>query len=171
MSTRAWRGDWYERLKERVRSYGFATVTEFADTQPTASLLTLTGQLAEERDIAALQIQKLLIDEAEATGTMERCAKSLLVRNLREELPGGWPAEWNHDVTMRRASAYGEWAAALGERYQPSYRAIGDTLKAAALDTTLIPPGWLPAGPDDPILVEIFRQHWHEPEQEDSPGK
>jgi hypothetical protein len=26
-----------------------------------------------------------------------------------------------------------------------------------------IPPGWLPANADDPLLVEIFRLHWREP--------
>ena len=164
MITRAWRGDWYERLKERVRSYGFETVTELADTQPTASLVTLTGQLADDRDIAALQIEKLLIDEAEAMGTMERCARSLLARRIHEELPEGWHREWDDDANFRRAHAYGSWCAHIPSRYDQSLDRIGEVIKTASW-----PEGWLPAGPDDPILVEFFRQYWREPEQEASP--
>jgi hypothetical protein len=168
MTTSAWIGNWYERIKGRARERGFATVTEFAATQPTASLLVLADQLSKGNDVAAAQLEKVLLHEAEEADAMEHCAKNLLVRRLHEKLPEGWPAEWNRDATIRRASAYGAWAAALGERYQPSYRAIGDTLKAAAVDTTLIPSGWLPEGPDDPILVAIFQQHWREHEQEDA---
>jgi hypothetical protein len=166
--TSAWIGNWYERIKRRVRERGFATATEFADTQPTASLLDLADQLGKD-DVAAAQLEKVLLHEAEEMGAMELCARSLLARRIHEELPEGWPTEWNRDATMRRASACGAWAAALGNRYEASYYRITDALKAAALDTTVIPPGWLPFGPDDPILVEIFRKHWREPEQEEPP--
>jgi hypothetical protein len=162
MITRAWRGDWYERLKERVRARGFETVTAYADAQPTVSLLALAKQLTQERDIAALQIELVLLDEADSAGMVERCARDLLVRNLHEELPEGWHTQWNDDTQYRRAGVFSSWYATLGSRYEPAVDSIFAAFVAAP-----IPEGWLPDGPDDPILVEIFQKHWREPEPED----
>jgi hypothetical protein len=164
MITRAWRGDWYERLKERVKSHGFTTATAFTDAEPTASLLTLAKQLARERDVAALQLQLLLLDEADATGTVERCARDFLVREFHETLPEGWHTEWDDDAAFRRSGVYSSWCTALPDRYEQCCDRIWEDIRAATL-----PEGWLPAGPDDPILVEIFRKHWREPEQTDAP--
>jgi len=120
-------------------------------------LLVLADELGKD-DVAASQLEKILIDEAEDSGTIARCAKSLLVRELHEELPEGWRTEWDEATWFQVSKAYGAWAAALGERYEQSYRRVWDVF----IDTMPIPAGWLPAGPDDPILVEAFK-HWNAP--------
>lgn len=155
--TIAWRGNWYKRVKERAQERGFDTVTAFVDSQPRVSLLILADQLGKE-DVAASQVEKLLVDEAEETGTLERCARDMLAREINARLPEGWHTEWVHDgvesTAFRRAGAYGSWYAALPVRYQDSYRRVWDALVALP-----IPEGWLPAGPDDAFLLEAFR-HW-----------
>jgi hypothetical protein len=161
--TSAWIGNWYERIKQRAYERGFTTVTEFVENQPTASLLELADQLGKE-DVAGVQLEKVLIDEAEDTGTMERCVKSLLVRALHEELPEGWQTRWDGSpggTGMRLISASTSVYSALPLHYRPMF----DALDEAIWDEP-IPDGWLPTGPDDPILVEIFRKHWREPEQQ-----
>src|SRR5690606_12793156 len=109
---RAWHGDWYERVKQRVKERGFDTATAFADSQPRASLLDLADELGKD-DVAASQLEKVLIDEAEESGTIERCARSLLVRRLHAKLAEGWHAEWDDPSWSRAASAYGAWAGAM----------------------------------------------------------
>ena len=158
--TKAWQGDWHERIMQRVHNRGFETVTAFTDTSPTTSLMTLADDLGKD-DVAAVQVQRMLVFEAEETGTIERCARSLLVRRLHEELPEGWHAEWD-DVSssgprFRRAGAYGSWCAAFPDCYERSYRGVWDALVALP-----IPEGWLPANRDDPILLEAFK-HWAMP--------
>ena len=162
--TSPWIGNWYERIKQRARGRGFATVTAFADTQPTASLLELADELGKD-DVAAAQLEKVLLHEAEEAGTIERCARSLLVRMIHEELPEGWHKEWNDDTRFRRAGVFSRWVVDMGSRYEPIGDHICDVLEAAP-----IPEGWLPGGPDDPILVDIFQKHWHEPERAEPPG-
>src|SRR5690606_28744637 len=115
----AWHGDWYERVKQRVKQRGIDTATAFADTQPTTSLLDLADELGKD-DVAASQLEKVLIDEAEETGTIERCARSLLVRELHEELPEGWHTEWDDSPmgsAFRRAHACSSWITPLPDRY------------------------------------------------------
>jgi hypothetical protein len=164
MSAPAWQGNWRERIKERVHEHGFETVTEFADSQPVASLVTLARQLGRNRDVAAAQLEQMLLHEAEERSTVERCARGLLVRQLHEKFPEGWPGTWDDAIIFRRARAYSAWAGALSERYKHCYRRVGEALRAASRDTSIIPPCWLPAGPDDPILFEIFAMHWQDSE-------
>jgi hypothetical protein len=161
----AWRGHWYERIIERIYERGFETAAQFADSQPMASLVTLARQLGKNKDVAGAQLEKVLLHEAEVAGTMERCARSLLVRKIHEELPEGWHTDWDEDSRYRRAGAFSSWFAGLGSSSEPAVDRIYGALEGAPL-----PEGWLPAGPDDPILVEIFQKYWDEPKQEDSPG-
>ena len=158
--TKAWHGDWVERVMQRVRDRGFETATAFADEYPTTSLLALADELGKV-DVAATQLERVLLHEAEEAGMTERCARGLLVRSLHEELPEGWHSDWD-DVSssgprFRRAGAYSEWCGALPDRYERSYRGVWDALVALP-----IPEGWLPADRDDAFILEAFK-HWETP--------
>jgi hypothetical protein len=161
MRVPAWEGDWRQRIKERLRERGFETTTAFVDSRPTASLLSLSRQLCQDMDVAAVQLQWVLIDEAEQSGTMERCARSLLVRELHEALPEGWHTTWDAapgGSGRRLISACSGVYVAIPEPCRDAFDRVEEALWNAA-----IPEGWLPAGPDDPILLEAFK-HWNEPE-------
>lgn len=159
----AWQGNWEQRLYARIRDRGFSSVTEFIESRPLATLVELADELGQ-RDVAAVQLRWRWVAEAIATGNMERCARSLLTRTLREELPEGWHREWpdvpgdSRTPLFRKVGALSSTAAALPDAYEESIDRI-----RVALDAAGIPEGWLPASADDPLLVEIFRLHWREP--------
>jgi len=147
---KAWQGDWRKRIFERLRDRGFDTVTEFVETRPLESLCDLADELGAG-DIAAMQLQGLLYEEALETGTMARLVRSLLVRDLREEIPDGWEMSGNYDFNYRRASAYADWHSLLLEDDKPMAELAWERLRAME-----IPRGWLPEGPEDPILLRAF---------------
>jgi hypothetical protein len=156
----AWVGDWFQRVKHRARERGYDTVTAFADAQPTATLLELANQLGVE-DVAPAQLEKVLLHEADESGKLEHCARSLFVRSLWHRLPEGWHAEWSEEElgpAYRRASAFVLWATALNSRFDQVTDTVWKTLLALP-----IPPGWLPDGPDDPYIIQAF-QHWRNPD-------
>jgi hypothetical protein len=158
--TRAWLGNWYQRVKERAQARGFESATAFAEAHPTTPLIALANQLGPD-DVVASQLEKVLINEADETGTLERCARALLARAICEELPEGWHTEWEDTPggpVIRRAMAFSAWSVALGKRCEPADIHIWNALIALP-----IPEGWLPDGPDDPYIVKAF-EHWQDPE-------
>jgi hypothetical protein len=159
--TGVWHPDWRERVQQHVRERGFDTVTAFADSQPTASLLDLAAQLGD--DVGASDVERLLIDEAEAAGAIRRCAMSLLVRRLNQRLPEGWPTEWTNGAsgtTMRLISALCSVSTALPGRYEHVYDRVINVFLKVKKEGGGILPGWLPESPDDPLLVQLFRDYW-----------
>lgn len=151
----AWGGDWRARIAERLAARGLRTVTELADSHPSSTLLELAGLIGP--DVAAVQLRWLMLEEARASGTFEPTARSLLARSLRT-LPG-WPAGSDSESLWPAVSALSGWAAALGEEFDDITDPIVDTLLDRGLE-----PGWLPADGNDPILIEVFRSLWREPE-------
>lgn len=177
-SLKAWYGDWGQRLTDRLREHGFTSATEYVATEPTASLITLGHALSTDPTVplfqgdgfAADQLKRRLLDEAKP-GSIERCARDLLLRSLHEKLPEGWRKDWGADIRgdrttplARRASALGGWSSSIAVHF-PEY---DETLMrvALALRDSAMPEGWLPATVDDPLLVELFRRHWREPSDE-----
>jgi hypothetical protein len=145
-----WKGNWKNRVYERVAARGFSTVTDFADSRPTASLLELADELGPE-DVAAIQLETLLYDEAKESGYVDRFARSLLVRSLRERIPDGWNVGERYDFDSEAAGGFGRWTAILDEMHDEAAWQVWQSLRAAN-----IPRGWLPSGPDDPILLRAF---------------
>ncbi len=167
----AWQGDWQARLTERLQGLGFASATDYAAQRAAVSLLVLADELSGGHDdIAAEQIRRRLLAEASQLGTVERCARDLLVRSLHEKLPEGWHKDWGVDVPgdrttpiARRASALGGWTSSISV-HLPEYDDVLMRI-ALALRDSPTPAGWLPSSADDPVLLEIFREHWREAAQ------
>ena len=148
MSEQTWRGDWIDRVYQRVRARGFDSVTAFADTRPTATLLELAAELGD--DVAAIQLEGILYSEAERGGTFDRFARGLLVRCIWKWMPAGWNT--GEDVEMQRADVYADWSVVVR-------RLLGEARSDAIWDgfeDSSIPTGWLPSGPDDPIIERAF---------------
>ena len=93
-----------DAVSRAVHAKGFPSLTAYADSRPVAALAELADQLGP--DVEPLDLEQQLIAEAEAAGEMERCARSLLARDLRAELPGGWavdaavPGSASHELRM-----------------------------------------------------------------------
>lgn len=161
----AWDGDIDRRLTERLQDRGFATATAYADASPTTSLVTLAATLGAD-DVAAVQLERRLFEEARDRKMVERHLRDLLVRSLHEFLPDGWRHDWGRDIPgdvttpwARRARTFAHWAPA---GWLSEYQAAIDHIIDVIVDSpaTIFPEGWIPRDADDPVLVEFFRQHW-----------
>jgi hypothetical protein len=148
--------DWRRTLMTQIRSRGFASATAYAESRPLLSLNNLVEDLGLP-PAAAYGLERDLIDEAEQNGRMDQCARSLFVRDLRVELPDGWPAPSDGDPTrlIQRAKAFASLAFALPQVYAPALHRVRNAMERAD-----IPGGWLPTGPEDPVLMEAFTSHW-----------
>ena len=140
---------------------GFQSATAFADSHPVASLASLAEAL-KEPTLSALQLERLLVNEAEAAGTLPRCARSLLARDLRNTLPQGWPHQSAEESDALSASLF-----LLDGVFQSLVMALPESCESGiarirrAMESELdIPAGWLPAGADDALLCAIFAEHW-----------
>ena len=72
MSVPAWQGDWEKRIYDRVHQRDFPNLTAFSESRSTATLKQLARELAPENDIAAVQLEQLLRQEARAAGQLNR---------------------------------------------------------------------------------------------------
>ncbi len=149
MGAGAWQGDWVARLYERVKQLGFDSVSSFAASMPGATLFDLADTLGG--DVAAIQIERVMHAEAEDAATIEAFAKDMLVRQLRERLPKGWGIGSN--FVSEAAGAWAAWKGMLDEKFGPAAVQMWHWLKAAE-----IPAGWLPEGPNDPIIERAFAE-------------
>jgi hypothetical protein len=147
---RSWEGNWKVRLYERVRERGYDSLTAFAEARPTASLVALAEELGPD-DIAGVQVFGGLLAEAQRREQVTRLVRSLLVRELSQRLPNGWPAVLDDANRLKVAVALGTWFSCAPESHKERVDKAGDALLA-----TPPPPGWLPRGPDDDLLLTLL---------------
>lgn len=143
---RSWQGNWKVRLYKRVRERGYESLTAFAETRPTASLVALAEELGEG-DVNAVQVFSGLVAEAERSHQLTRLVRGQLVRELSEFLPDGWPPVLDDENRFKVANAIGSWISFTPEPHKERARQVRTALLA-----TPPPPGWRPLGPDDEFL-------------------
>jgi hypothetical protein len=150
---KTWSGDWHSRILERVRQRGFETVTQYASGRPGVSLIVLADELGPD-DITAAQIRSLLVEEAIRTCTVPRILRDLFVRELHYALPEGWKYPLDEASRSEVAGALARWQTELEIAHhldcfdeEMTFKAGQDLLNAE------LPTGWLPEGPDDPVII------------------
>jgi len=146
---RSWEGNWRVRLYERVRERGFDSVMAFAEARPAVPLYVLAEELGD--DVAGVQVLSGLLAEAEQRKQVTRLVRDVLVRQLSQSLPEGWPAVMDDGNRFKVAKALGLWSAFTPEEYEQRVDQVGDALLA-----TPPPPGWRPLGPDDELLRTLL---------------
>ncbi|WP_257455635.1 NUDIX hydrolase [Archangium lipolyticum] len=146
----AWRGNIRARLYERVRERGYDSLTAFAEARPAVPLYVLADELGKD-DVAAVQVFSGLLAEAERRKQVTHLVRDVLVRELAESLPEGWPAVMDNANRFKVAEALGSWFAYTPE----THRERADQVMAA-LRATPPPPGWRPLGPDDELLLTLL---------------
>ena len=146
----AWRGNIRARLYERVRERGYDSLTAFAEARPAVPLYVLADELGKD-DVAAVQVFSGLLAEAERRKQVTRLVRDVLVRELAESLPEGWPTVMDDANRFNVAEALGSWFAYTPE----THRERADQVMAA-LRATPPPPGWRPLGPDDQLLLTLL---------------
>jgi hypothetical protein len=80
-----------------------------------------------------------------------RLVRGQLVREMCSCLPNGWPAVLDDATRFDVAHALGAWVAFTPETHKERADQAGDALLA-----TPPPPGWLPRGPDDELLLTLL---------------
>jgi hypothetical protein len=148
MYQKVWSGDWHARVLERVQRLGFNTVTQFATARAQVSLVDLAKELGSD-DIAGIQVMDMLLEEASRTNTVPRALRDLLVRQLHASLPEGWKYPLDDSSRAEVIFALGHWEIELRDYLvkELTFKAGQDLLNAE------LPTGWLPEGPDDPVIV------------------
>jgi len=146
----AWRGHWRVRLYERVRERGYASLTAFAEARPAVPLYVLADELGAD-DVAAVQVLSGLFSEAEQRKQVTRLVRDVLVRELAECLPDGWPTVLDDANRFKVAKALGCWSAYTPETHEDRVEQASSALLAAPP-----PPSWRPLGPDDELLRTLL---------------
>ncbi|ADO75853.1 Conserved uncharacterized protein [Stigmatella aurantiaca DW4/3-1] len=77
--------------------------------------------------------------------------RDVLVRELSEGFPEGWPAVLDDANRFEAAQALARWIGYTPEPLQDRARQIAATLLAMPP-----PPGWRPPGPDDEFLRTLL---------------
>ncbi len=147
---RAWQGNVKVRLYERVRERGYDSLTAFAEARPAVPLYLLAEELGKD-DVSAVQVLSGLLAEAEQRKQVTRFVRDVLVRELSESLPNGWPAVLDDASRGEVAMALGTWTAYTPETHKERVKQA-----RAALRATPPPPGWRPLGPDDQLLLTLL---------------
>jgi hypothetical protein len=145
----AWEGNWKSRIYQRVRSRGFDSVSQYASRHAGETLFALADDLGE--DVAAIQVEWLLREEASVKGTTAEFARDLLIRYLRERTPDGWGVAERYDFEFEWAAAFARWTTGLDKSAESAADRVWEAFKK--ID---IPKGWLPEKSDDPILGQAF---------------
>jgi hypothetical protein len=155
---RTWSGDWHSRILERVQQRGFETVTQYASARPGVSLIALADELGSG-EIAATQIRSLLVEEAIRTHTIPHVLCDLLVRELHYALPPGWKYPLDDEARSKVARALARWETELQITHHLDCFNDEMTFKAGQdLIDAEFPTGWLPKGPDDPVIVAFVER-------------
>ncbi|HSK04913.1 MAG TPA: hypothetical protein VK932_26875 [Kofleriaceae bacterium] len=150
---KTWSGDWHGRVLERVHRRGFESVTHYVDQRPGVSLLMLAHEIGPD-DVAAAQLRSILVQEAIRTRTVPRVLRDLFVRELRRSLPGGWKHPLDDASRSEVAGALATWQTELEVEDNLDCFDDESTFKAGQdLMDAEFPTGWLPEGPDDPVIV------------------
>ena len=147
---RSWQGNWRVRLYERVRERGYDSLTAFAEARPAVPLHVLAAELGQD-DVAGVQVLTGLRAEAEQRKQVTRFVRDVLVRELAESFPNGWPHVVDNNNRFEIAQALGCWYGHIPE----SHRERADQVMAA-LRAAPPPPGWHPLGPEDELLLTLL---------------
>ncbi len=147
---RSWQGNWRVRLYDRVRERGFDSLTAFAEARPAVPMYALAEELGKD-DVAGVQVLSGLRAEAEQRKQVTWFVRDVLVRELAESLPNGWPAVMDDESRFEVAQALGCWYGRIPE----SHLQRADQVMAA-LRANPPPAGWRPLGPDDELLRTLL---------------
>ncbi|GMU04128.1 NUDIX hydrolase [Corallococcus caeni] len=147
---RSWQGNWKARLYERVRERGYDSLTAFAEAHPAVPLNQLAEELGED-DIAGVQVLGGLHAEAEQRKQVTRFVRDVLVRELSESLPHGWPSVMDDASRFQVAKALGCWSADTPDTHKERVKQAREALRANPPE-----PGWRPLGPDDAFLRALL---------------
>jgi hypothetical protein len=150
----AWEGSWRNRLRDRLRSFGCATVSELLEQHPGVPYLEIARRLGE--DVAPVQLEWTQMEEARRSNAIRQAAMDSLARDIRGHLSDGWKASSSDDSQTVLAIVW--WMIRLEQAdsgTRPKAEAVWEALKGSCP-----PVGWKPTGCTDKILLGAFDKAW-----------
>jgi hypothetical protein len=145
-----WHRDPQGFLDRRLRERGLS-VQQFLAARPGQSWNHLVHYFDEP--LAPTQLMAYVQQAAAKGQWLDWYTRDGLARALAEHLPDGWRLQGEMD--SQTAEALADWLtimSILGPACAERAHQVADRLKRAEL-----PLGWLPDGPDDPLLVAAFQ--------------
>lgn len=141
----AWTGDWEGRINDFSSRQGYASIWDYLGAHPATPLVDVANTIG---DVAAIQIERLVIPYCLERGLIGECLRDTIVRSIHKQVPDGWGSKNDFAHAMAFTGL-----AAFPQPYSEIGRAIGKSLKE-------FPPaqGWLPASRDDAVLMEAFNR-------------
>lgn len=140
-----WDEGWRERIAERVKEKGHASLINFVEAHPITPFHTLAFELGS--DIAGAQVGMCFVQELEKEKSLRDVAADSLCRALNGNLRHGW--QQGAHVGRMMAGAYSDWLAIL--RYSSNASAserLGQEVWQV-LKSLHPPVGWLPHDSND----------------------
>ena len=145
-SVPAWRGDWQDRVRQRVRQRGFVSFLAYLKSNAGVPYPMLARELSEGEDIAPVQLETLHAEDVDSLEREEAVLDSL-ARFMRGALTKGWGVDryWETNVI----GALSSWSVTWGS---------GPELDRIKRKLLALPPpnGWIPSPQGDPILLKVF---------------
>ncbi len=151
-----WEPGWEERLSAAILAKGYGSVLELLKVNPAITYADLTGVIGIP--FAEVQLQYLANEEAVREGCLFWVARDIFARKVVEHFPEGWRIGDAYESP--RLSCLGDWGSTvLWATDEPSVRqAVMGITRSISHDPP--PPGWMPAGPDDPLIVKRMAEFW-----------
>jgi hypothetical protein len=161
-ASKAWEGDWRERVCMRVAALGFNGIDQFMNAFPAEPYIALVNRLGD--DVAPIQLECVQFDDAEKRSDLRIAAIDSLVRDLRRYLDKGWEGGARGNFATVQAQV--AWLRRLdGSSRNRSPNAdmhrLGESIWNA-LEQMQPPIGWLPAGLEDDYIRSAFNEAWPE---------
>lgn len=148
MSEATWQPEWPMRLYERIAALGFHSLSEYIDSRPMVSLIDLARELGP--NVAAIQLETSWCREAYKHGRMKQLLGSLLIRQIRDAVPGGWAT--GDPFVSELADGFASWAWVAKELLPQAERNfVWECLRSLSP-----PPGWLPVVPHDELTAVVI---------------
>lgn len=142
--------DWKKRIYERLNELGYQNLAQFAATMPSVPFRSMVPALGIE--IAPIQLERIMRQEAVATGNIEFFARDCLSRYLRQNFPDGWVR--GKKGRFQAARAFASWTAALS--LEPNEKTDAFAFNIWNALQKIAKTGWQAHSADDPILLEAF---------------
>lgn len=150
-----WPEDWKTTLLTAVKNKGHSTVTSLLVAIPLVGFKELALRLSGK--IIPYQLQRVYYEEAVDSNTLRAAAIDSMLRRFRDCVPNGWMVD-KESLGAGEANLTATWIAELAEA-SPAMKPIAEGI-AKSIFMRKPPEGWMPDGAGDPILGDIFGQHW-----------
>lgn len=133
----------------RLKVMGYESMLQFWEANPIMTFSQLASAIGME-GVPPVLVVSILREETILNKAWDYFVQTVFVRSATQHFPLGWMTGPN--AQNCRASVYGDWAAIVGIDYYEPLGGIRDRLGAS----DLIPPGWIPTGVKDPVVIKLF---------------